>query len=302
MLEGHTNHVEAIAFHPDGRRLVSGGADKSVKVWDCVSCKCLATYTGHAKAIRCVAVSALGDLAASGDTGGAVKVWDLATGKLRWDIAAHDRHVKSVAFHPKGDLLASASLIDDNIRLWDLKNGKLAKTLRGHKGGVTTVLFHPSGDRLASASKDKAIGLWEHVSGKRLDSLTGHENNLWGLAFHPDGRTLVSASSDSVRMQDLKSGRTERLCGSDEGEPGVMALHPSGALVATGDADIPEGIQLWDTKKKYKVATIAGKSERLFQIAFPPSGKVVASCGKGKAIHLQALPEAALAVIRAVKR
>jgi WD40 repeat protein len=32
--EGHTSHVRSVAFSPDGKRIVSGSADRAVKVWE----------------------------------------------------------------------------------------------------------------------------------------------------------------------------------------------------------------------------------------------------------------------------
>ena len=56
-LAGHTDAVEAVSFAPDGRRLVSAGSDKSIRVWDARTGETLAVLTGHGQAVDDVAFS-----------------------------------------------------------------------------------------------------------------------------------------------------------------------------------------------------------------------------------------------------
>lgn len=48
----HDGQVRALAFRPDGKRVASGGADKSIKLWDPASGECLNTFLGHTDTFR----------------------------------------------------------------------------------------------------------------------------------------------------------------------------------------------------------------------------------------------------------
>jgi len=47
VLEGHTNLVRSVAFSPDGRRIVSGSLDNSVRVWDSLAGEAQNVLEGH---------------------------------------------------------------------------------------------------------------------------------------------------------------------------------------------------------------------------------------------------------------
>ena len=70
---GHGNWVHAVAVLPGGARVVTGSADKTVKLWETDSGACLATWQGHEDKVFCVACSPSGTIVASGSSGAA---WD----------------------------------------------------------------------------------------------------------------------------------------------------------------------------------------------------------------------------------
>ena len=70
-----------MAFSPDGRRIVSGSDDKTVKVWDAATGQETLTLKGHTGEVHSVAFSPDGRRIVSGSYDGTVKVWDASTGQ-----------------------------------------------------------------------------------------------------------------------------------------------------------------------------------------------------------------------------
>ncbi len=83
VLEGHTKTVEGVAVTPDGKTVVSGSADMTLKVWDLESGQCRATFKGHSSFVWRVAVTPDGKTVVSGSNDKTLKVWDLESGQCQ---------------------------------------------------------------------------------------------------------------------------------------------------------------------------------------------------------------------------
>ena len=98
VLRGHQGAVRALAFSPDGKTLVSGSSDRTIRVWDTNTGQERATWKTHKEAVRALAFSPNGKLLASGDDGGTTFVWDVATGKAQRSTKANGSQVAALAF------------------------------------------------------------------------------------------------------------------------------------------------------------------------------------------------------------
>ena len=68
--------ASAVAFSPDGKRIVSGSADQTVKLWDAETGAELFTLRGHGGNVLCLAMSADGQRIVSGSIDNTAKIWD----------------------------------------------------------------------------------------------------------------------------------------------------------------------------------------------------------------------------------
>jgi WD40 repeat protein len=78
-LSGHGGYVTAVAFSPDGSRLLTGSTDTTVRMWQVPSGQEIMTLRGHSTAVHAIAFSAKGDVFATADGEGVVRLWRVAT-------------------------------------------------------------------------------------------------------------------------------------------------------------------------------------------------------------------------------
>jgi WD40 repeat protein len=188
----------------DGRRVLSGSSDGSVRLWDLRSGKELRRFTGFGEDDypRCVALSDDGRRAAAGGSS-EVRVWDAESGKEIGRGRGHTGQVLCLAFSPDGRRVASGS-VDHTIRLWDAGSGKPIRVLEGHQARVLCLAFSPDGRRLLSGGgdmdrqqevRDCSVRLWEAETGREV--WKNAEHKLWvnSVCFSPDGRRIVSADA-----------------------------------------------------------------------------------------------------------
>ena len=119
----HTHYVSSVLFSPDGKTLVSGSWDRTIRFWNAHTAEHKKTLVWDV--ISCLSISPDGKTLASGsvfsrqNSINPIILWDVKTGKKKKTFMGHTRSIPNVLFSADGKTLASASR-DGTVLLWDL--------------------------------------------------------------------------------------------------------------------------------------------------------------------------------------
>jgi WD40 repeat protein len=327
VLIGHTDRVDSVVFHPDGRTLATGG-DVTVRLWDLATRQTTSVLTGEADVVS-VAFSPDGSILAAADSDATVSLWTIATGQVT-ALTGFTGRVGSVAFSPDGRTLASSEthLVEHGgqgrpvafgpdgrpslaatqtqpeqhgpvasgvhtsttitVRLWDLATGQAA-TLASlpDSFGRSVLVFHPNGHTLIGGAGMDWTIQLVDLATGQVTALAGHTSVIDSAAFSPDGRTLATGSSD----------KTVKLWDLATGQATATLTHHGGYVLAV--AFSPDGrtlaaassdtVRLWDLATGQVTATLLGHTDLVWSVAFSPDGHTLATGSQDKTVRLWAL-------------
>ena len=311
-LVGHTDQPWKAAFLPDGKRVLSAGFDKVLRLWDAETGRELHRFEGHSEAIAALAISPDGRQALSG--GGVlpparparlrwvsgsgrdltVRLWDLTSGKQIREFVGHTGFVWCLAFSPDGRRALSGSE-DHTVRLWDLATGREVRRFP-HNNWVMGVCFSPDGRLGLSSTANGDVVLWDLETGRDFRHFKGHTGKVESVAFSPDSRQFLSVGGLSVdgdgtvRLWDLENGKEVRRMANNLGEVNVV-FSPDGRRALTGGAN--QTLRLWDVETGKELNRYVSPGDGNVQcVAFSPDGRTALSvCQRDLAVSLWPLPD-----------
>jgi WD40 repeat protein len=212
-------------------------------------------------------------------------IWDTATGKLSHKIDL-ETWVTAIAFSPDEKTLATGH-DDGSVQLWHGQTYNNLATLPAHNVAISALAFSPDGMHLATAGEDKVVRVWAVGTGKKVHEFKSHTDRVPSLSWSVDGQYLSSAGWDtSARL--WKMGETDPVILLNSHAEQVMCVqfHPTAVnRLATADSDCD--IYLWQDATTGKVGNILrGHIDEIRSMAFSPDGKLLASAGADRVVHL----------------
>ena len=289
-LTGHTSGVCTVTWSPDGKTLVSGGWDKTIRLWNPVDGKEVRRLPGSQDSDLSVAWSPDGKLLASASVNNykTIRLWEPATGKEIRLLTGHKHAMWSVAWSPDGRMLASAGF-DGCVRLWDVATGKETRLLGSYDQAVAVVAWSPDGKTLAWGGWDGIIRLWDVATDKkRTIRLPDPGGTVESVCWSPDGAMIASAGNDKiVRLWDVAASKLIRkLAGHHEGVRSVV-WSPDGRWLASGSLD--QRVLLWEAATGSQATQFMGHAKAVMSLSWSPDSKHLASASADNTILIWAV-------------
>lgn len=200
--------VLCLAVSPDGKKIASGGCDRTVRVWEYPLGKLEQAIENHADWVFDVAFAPDGRHLLSCSRDKTAKVWDLAARESVLTFPDHQNPVFGVGV--KADSKAGFSAGGDKqLRMWNATgDGKQIKVLGGHGDEILKLVQHPKLPVMVTTSADKTVKVWNPETGANLKTLTGLTDHVFAAAISPDGKQVAAGGYDGeVRVWDVADGK-----------------------------------------------------------------------------------------------
>ncbi|MHC4679373.1 MAG: protein kinase domain-containing protein [Planctomycetota bacterium] len=246
--------VRDVTFNPDGSRILTGGQDSVVRLWDAATLTCLGEFRQHQGTIDAVAFSPDGSQFLTGSYDGTTQLWDADTLEPIGKPLIHQSEVKGGAFSPDGTKIL-IGFADGTIRLWHTTTLNPIGTPMQHVKLVTDVAFSPDGSQLLACSIGGTARLWDAATLKPIGPTLKHNCGWPRASFSPDGSQILLYGQGRTQVWKAPPGPLEGSC-----ERIVCSVQ-----VVTGmELDPTGGINVLD------VPTWQQRRRRLQELAGPP--------------------------------
>ena len=288
---GHVGSVTDLVVHPDGKFLITGGEDKTVRVWEVTSAKQMRSFQGHMTRILAISVRGDGRQIASASEDGAIRLWDLSTSDDHRALTEATEPIWSVAVSADGKRAAAAGA-DKQIRIYDPETGKLETSLLGNASAVTTVAFFPDSNRLVSGGGDRLVRIWDVTAKKAIKELTGHDLPVLGVAVSIDSKLIASGGADGKAIGwDAENGKQLWTWTGKSKAVCAVSIRAGNKHVALGTADGSLVVLDISEGSPKELASPSAHTAGVAAVAYSPDGSKLATAGGDGALRIWTISE-----------
>jgi WD40 repeat protein len=274
---GRTLHVYAhpgarsAAISRDNTRVLTGGADDTVRVWSGQSGRRIHTLTEQTGNAVAVAFSPDGERVASASTDGTARIWRSGDWGLTSGLTGHTNALTDVAFSADGAHVVTTGR-DGTARVSHTESGDELFVLSGHGSWVESAAFTGNAESpIVTSSADGSIRMWDAVFQPELELLASLDAPITSIAIDDvirartsDGQEHVLDANDGseLSLSEVPKRRPRRVVGPD----GTVATMRGRIVVVRKDG----------------TSHVLRHRDRVNSIAFSPSGELLATASRDR--------------------
>jgi serine/threonine protein kinase len=272
-IPAHAGGVRALCLSADGRWLISGGVDETLRLWATDRLREVLRVGDGVGPVEDVSLVRSGKWAAScalrlfrEDM--VVQLWDLASRREIRRLKGCTDGVHCVAISADGRRVA-AGCADRMVRIWALdQRGAAPLCMEGHSGPVSRVVYLPGGNSLFSAGHDDTVRLWDAATGAAKGSFSAGVGPIRALAVWGGGKR-IAVGGENIR---LRRGNSPLVpLGGHRGPVLCLAFSADGQLLLSGGSD--GTVRIWRVADGEELHTLETRAGKIHAVAIHPEGR-----------------------------
>jgi WD40 repeat protein len=294
--------VDALAFTPDGRSLVTACPDGRVRVWNTQPVREIEQVAALGTNNYGLDLSADGRCLVVGERAGAVRIWDWSARRVLTNLPTPPVMTGELLFSPHGHFVCArdtSAKAAQGCRIWETRNWSELRLPPTDQNLLVSVAVSPREDVYAAGYLDGTLNLWSLPESRLLASFKAYSFTVRGLAFAPGGELIASAGGDGfINLWDVP-GR--RRLDKSRGHPNYVsgpAFSPEGRRLAVAAAG-QQAVKLWDVSSHRELISLPVEEFSFKRAVFSPDGNTIAGLDHNGVVHLWSAP--AFAEIEAIE-
>ena len=289
VLEGHTSEVSMAVYSPDGKTIVSGSYDCTIRLWDASTGKSLGAPIFGTSWINSVKISPDGTKIIASLLVRFISIWDFKS-RIQLHLLSTNQGETVFACSPDSKTIAS-SFNSNDIMLWDVESGaQLVSPMLGHTARITAIAYSSDGKTCVSASEDMSLKLWNTLTGTTLNILHfKYTAAITCIVYCSDDTILFGSNDQTIMKWNVNEDNKSVVLISDknylEGERiYCMAISPDGKILAYAKSNL---IELFDLVQHIQVEQpLKGHIWPVLSLAFSLDGKQILSASADNTIRI----------------
>jgi len=284
-----------IDFSSDGKYLVFGGNEKSLKIWvktDTIFTEFQNIPNCHYDDITDIDFSSNGIYLASAGDDGIINIWHKEKeGFIKFQtIKSDSKEIKCISFSSDDKFLIAGDS-EGKLISWKFENYNFVKiqTIKEHSDKINSISFSPNCNYLITGSADKTLIFWKLENNKltKKDLLSQHKDKVTDVSFSQDGDFLTSVGLDGLiiiwKLENDEFSFYQKI-DNNLFKINSLAFHPNGELLASAGED--NYIKIWkiQNSKIIEFQKIEINKRPIKQLSFSPDGKYLISLEEHKGL------------------
>ncbi|KAJ8752063.1 hypothetical protein K2173_001090 [Erythroxylum novogranatense] len=286
-ISAHEGGCAAILFEYNSGKLISGGQDQLIKMWDTNTGSLGRTLHGCLGTVLDLSMTSDNKSVIAATSSNKLFVWDVTTDRIRHTLTGHTNKVCAVDVSKISSRHAVSSAYDRTIKLWDLQKGFCTNTVI-FPSNCNALCFTMDGQTICSGHVDGNLRLWDIQSGKLLNEVAAHSRAVTSISLSRNGNVVLTSGRDN--LHNLFDMRSLEVCGTLRATGNRVATNWSRSCVSPDDNYVAAGsddgsVYIWSIAKGDIVSTLKEHTASVLCCSWSGQGKPLASADKNGIVY-----------------